>query len=84
MLTGLFFAGGILYTSIRAYKHRQQKKKKSPPSDISPEIVRRQPQKTEHADIATVEEWADCHFSLATISLGAAVAGIWIPPLGIA
>lgn len=84
MLTGLFLAGGIVYSSIQAYKHRQQAEQEKTPQPASSNIVRKQPEETEETDIATVEEWSDRYFSLSTAGLGAAVAAIWIPPLGIA
>jgi Cu2+-exporting ATPase len=80
LLNGLLLTGGIVYTSIQVYKHRQQaKKKKTPPPSFS-QLVSQQSEKT---DITTVENRADHNFSLATAGLGAAVSGIWLPPVGI-
>ena len=37
---------------------------------------------TEETDIEDIEEWVDSYFTISTVALGSALAGIWIPPLG--
>jgi len=36
----------------------------------------------EETDIATIEEWVNRYFTISTVALGSALAGIWIPLLG--
>jgi len=88
LLNGILLAGGILYTSIQAYKHRQQPEKKDHYRSAPPEVSKRKSRQLpdniiQETDIATVEEWADRYFTISTAALGLAVAGIWIPPFAI-
>jgi heavy metal translocating P-type ATPase len=92
LIAELLIAGGALYTWARIYQ--KQKKLKANTLGVtysSPlkKVVQVKDDKlsqlntVEETDINDIEEWIDHYFIVSTVTMGAGVAGIWIPPLGI-
>jgi len=93
LITGFLITGGALYTWARIYQKNQKKIKHNTQElthSSSKKIVQKpkddkssQLNTIEKADINDIEEWIDRYFTISTVALGAAVVGIWIPPLKI-
>ena len=88
LITGLLIGCGALYTWTRIH---QKNPHVQPVSHASPKKNAQQfnndnPSQLdiENTDINDIEEWINHYFTISTIAMGAAVASIWMRPLGIA
>jgi cation transport ATPase len=94
LITELLIAGGALYTRARIYQKNKKKTKRntqlvthSSPKKRLQKFKDDKPSQLdviEQTDINDIEDWIDRYFTISTVALGAAVASIWIPSLGIA
>jgi len=93
LITELLIAGGALYTWARIYRKQKKLKANLQNMTYSSSLKKRvrevkkdkssQLDALEETDVNDIEQWVDHYFIVSTITMGAGIAGIWIPPLGI-
>ncbi len=89
LITGFLIAGGAVYTWARIYQNNQKKIKRNTHSSSKKMLQKFKNDKSsqldivEKASINDIEKWIDHDVTISTLTMGAAIASIWIPPLGI-
>lgn len=83
LFSGLLIIGSVLYASNKVRKQYQKKSKKIVKPKKNNLIVAGEHNISEETDIGDIEEWIDRYFTISSVALGSALAGIWISPLAV-